>query len=351
MNNKNIKSEDGFTLIEITMALILLGILGAVAVPKYFDMQEQAAIKKCKYSQSVAVSDMQNRDAIHRIDSNAYTTDEAKLMANQVLKDLGGEGCESDSACPNLCPMQTKGHGQFHVVVSKDLEGSITYKLICSLTGHSNNTVVSADNGYPLLDLLANGYMESYNNGNKGLHQEKTDENGKDLSKVIETLGDYFTNYLKYPKQLADHIDSDPYFDKDNDSTGLLDYGKDSSGQAYNSMAELINATLADQMIDTSQVVWQIKRDDSLSKSENGGWRCMYTVSIADLSGQADGASVTVQNYQMTVTYNPPTMKDPVTGLVGTESIKTVQEKTPSTGTLKLTTDEEGNSHYQLVLP
>lgn len=36
------KKQAGFTLIEIVMVLVLLGILAAVAVPKYFDLQAQA---------------------------------------------------------------------------------------------------------------------------------------------------------------------------------------------------------------------------------------------------------------------------------------------------------------------
>ena len=37
--------QKGFTLIEIVMVLVLLGILAAVAVPKYFDLQKQAEKK------------------------------------------------------------------------------------------------------------------------------------------------------------------------------------------------------------------------------------------------------------------------------------------------------------------
>ncbi|WDN87754.1 hypothetical protein BuS5_00722 [Desulfosarcina sp. BuS5] len=37
-----VNNEEGFTLIEIIAVIIILGIMAAVAVPKFFDMQEDA---------------------------------------------------------------------------------------------------------------------------------------------------------------------------------------------------------------------------------------------------------------------------------------------------------------------
>lgn len=39
------KNQEGFTLIEIIAVLVLLGILASVALPRYFDMQDDARIK------------------------------------------------------------------------------------------------------------------------------------------------------------------------------------------------------------------------------------------------------------------------------------------------------------------
>ena len=39
------KNDEGFTLVEVIAVLVILGILAAVAVPKFFDMQDQAREK------------------------------------------------------------------------------------------------------------------------------------------------------------------------------------------------------------------------------------------------------------------------------------------------------------------
>lgn len=56
MLKKNLKNQKGFTLIEIIAVLVILGILAAVAVPKYMDMQGQAATKALDGAVATGVS-------------------------------------------------------------------------------------------------------------------------------------------------------------------------------------------------------------------------------------------------------------------------------------------------------
>lgn len=61
----NRKSSEGFTLLELIILLILVGLLAAVAVPKYLDLSQQSQINATqKKMQELKIAILGNPDAI-----------------------------------------------------------------------------------------------------------------------------------------------------------------------------------------------------------------------------------------------------------------------------------------------
>ena len=300
-----LRCAGGFTLVEVVMVLVLLGILAAVAVPKYFDIQAQAAATKCAYHRSLVIKTLHQRWAFTKIDESFRSVfPNPNEAVTSVLHELGGDNCSGGTACLKLCPTG----GSYEVRYEGDDDAGYQFSVECTehgLTGPDglgDNTepdriLVKSDNADLLVKWLVGedretaGYEQKIGNG------------------AISSIDGFFT------EANTGIIDSEAVGDFTN---SRHQYGTDDTTQKkIGSMTELVNKALAAAGFDTSAVIWRMERDAGGFAEDSLGhrtWRNRLTFTLAEKpSSYPEGSTqVTTKVYEFDIWYKEGVKGSPV---------------------------------------
>ena len=263
----------GFTLIEIVMVLVLLGILTAVAVPKYFDLQEEAQAKACQHNRGVVLSAIHMQMSAAKIadDSQLFddsSVDKATKSAQKVFKDFAIKQ-------PPLCPSD----GNFDVGAVKTSDGNYVYHVCCSV--HAKSPDGSADNDTVITKEHSAKFAE-WLRDNFSLLEGQGWSNPDPQYVGITDLSSFFSF-----KRMSAEIDSEAAVNK-------------------NTMAATVADALKTGGIDTSQIIWRLNKENWSDGCQ--GVKCSGTIVVtiankSDVIENHENKQIPVTQYKMKVTY------------------------------------------------
>ena len=98
-----LKNQKGFTLIEIIAVLVILGILSAVAVPKYMDLQNQSRIKAADAAIAEVKSRLSNGFGIYLLkNAGSLPANVAAVCGANGINDAAVLPLNAAGAVPNI---------------------------------------------------------------------------------------------------------------------------------------------------------------------------------------------------------------------------------------------------------
>lgn len=129
------KKQMGFTLIEIVMVLVLLGILSAVAVPKYFDLRDKAE-EKAAAAIAAEVQARLNGGFANALLAGAKipATGSAPETTSYKCTDARNAGLEEARATPITAPFSA----DLTTSLAKNVDGGTTHTATIKITGEKD---------------------------------------------------------------------------------------------------------------------------------------------------------------------------------------------------------------------
>ena len=138
---RNNKQQQGFTLIEVMVVVVILGILAAVVVPRIMDNPDKARITKAKQD----IRAMESALNLYRLDNYKYpTTDQGLEALVNAPADVASNGNYKQGGYIRKLPSDPWGSAYLYLSPGEHSEVDI-YSL--GADGAPGGTGVSADIG------------------------------------------------------------------------------------------------------------------------------------------------------------------------------------------------------------